>query len=60
LTKSFLKHILGATLYVQDLEDIDPSIANGLIWILENKIVEDELSMMFTYEKECLGKKKVI
>lgn len=33
-TKSFLKHILGATLYVEDLDDIDPYTAKGLMWIL--------------------------
>ena len=48
-TKSFLKHILGATLYVEDLEDIEPYTAKGLLWILENE-VGDELGFSFTYE----------
>ena len=47
-TKSFLKHILGAALYVEDLEDIDPQTARSLIWILKNYI-GDELGHNFTY-----------
>lgn len=35
-TKSFLKHMLGAVLYVEDLEDLDPDTAKGLLWILKN------------------------
>jgi hypothetical protein len=58
-TKSFLKHMLGATLYVEDLEDIDPHTARGLMWILKNYIGE-ELGLNFTYEEEVLEQKITI
>ena len=35
-TKSFLKHLLGNTIYVEDLFDIDPDTAKSLVWILDN------------------------
>lgn len=34
--KSFLKHILGKPLYVQDIEELDESLANNLQWTLDN------------------------
>lgn len=50
LTKSFLKHLLGSTLYVEDLEDIDPDTAKSLKWILQNNIgFDDDLGLNFTY-----------
>ena len=38
LSKSFLKHLLGSTLYVEDLEDIDPETTKSLKWMLDNDI----------------------
>jgi hypothetical protein len=52
-TKSFLKHMLGALLYVEDLEDIEPDTAKGLLWILKNYVDED-LCLNFTYEEQIL------
>lgn len=58
LTKSFLKHLLNATLFVEDLEDIDPEMAKSLLWILKNDIGDDDaLGLSFTYESEVLGRK---
>jgi hypothetical protein len=47
-TKSFLKHMLGALLYVEDLEDLEPDTAKGLLWILKNYVDED-IGLNFTY-----------
>lgn len=56
-----MKHVLGSTLYVEDLEDIDPETAKSLKWILENDIgYNDDLGLNFTYEFDSLGKKQVI
>jgi hypothetical protein len=61
LTKSFLKHILGSTLYVEDLEDIDPEAAKSLMWFLNNDVgYDDDLGLAFTYESEVLGVKQTI
>ena len=52
LAKSFLKHLLGTTLYIEDLEDIDPQTAKSLKWMLDNDIgYGDMLGLNFTYEK---------
>ena len=51
--------MLGATLYVEDLEDIDPQTARSLVWILKNYI-GDDLGHSFTYEEEVLGEMKTI
>lgn len=59
-TKSFLKHILGYTLYVEDLQDIDPSTTKSLLWILNNDVGDGDLGIDFTYEYDVLGKKKCI
>lgn len=61
LTKSFLKHILGNTLYIEDLEDIDPETVKSLKWILDNHIgYDDDLALNFTYEIEKFGTKKTV
>ena len=41
VTRSFLKHILGKPLFLNDLEEIDPQLAKNLEWILDNNITED-------------------
>lgn len=38
LTKSFLKHIIGKPLCVNDLEDVEPDVERNLMYILENNI----------------------
>ena len=48
-TRSFLKHILKRTLYIVDLEDIDPDEAKNLLWILGNNV--DELHLNFTIDR---------
>jgi hypothetical protein len=45
--------MLGALLYVEDLEDIEPDTAKGLLWILKNYVDED-LCLNFTYEEQIL------
>lgn len=48
--KSFLKHILNQTLYVKDLEDLDPEFSRNLDWMLKNEIDEDDdMGVTFTY-----------
>ncbi len=49
--------MLGAQLYVEDLEDLQPDTAKGLLWILKNYVDED-LGLNFTYEEEILEKKR--
>ena len=55
LTKSFLKQILGLDLYISDLDDIDPSLAKNLIWMLNNDISQEDLCLDFTYIYTELG-----
>ena len=55
LTKSFLKQILGLDLYISDLNDIDPSLAKNLIWMLNNDISQEDLCLDFTYIYSELG-----
>ncbi|EGR29168.1 ubiquitin- hect domain protein, putative [Ichthyophthirius multifiliis] len=57
-TKSFLKQILGQPLYINDLEDIDPQMAKGLMDILQNSV--EELYLDFTYTINQFGEQKVI
>lgn len=47
-TRYFLKHLLGRHISLSDLEDIDPDLANGLRYILENDA--EDLGLAFTYE----------
>lgn len=58
-TKSFLKHLLGNTIYVEDLFDIDPDTAKSLVWILDNEVNED-LDINFCIEEDALGSRVVI
>ena len=39
-TRAFYKHILGKSLNIYDMEDIDPKYFKSLKWILENDIKE--------------------
>ncbi len=39
-TRAFYKHILGKSLNIYDMEDIDPQYFKNLKWILENDIKE--------------------
>ncbi|EGR32045.1 ubiquitin- hect domain protein, putative [Ichthyophthirius multifiliis] len=57
-TKSFLKQILGQPLYINDLEDIDPQMAKGLMDILQNSV--EGLDLDFTYTINQFGEQKVI
>ncbi|KAL4429870.1 hypothetical protein ABPG74_022893 [Tetrahymena malaccensis] len=52
-TKSFLKHILHKTLYISDLEDIDPDEANNLLWILDNDVTD--LCLTHSIDRVVLG-----
>jgi hypothetical protein len=51
--------MLGALLYVEDLQDMDPDTANGLLWILKNYVDED-LCLDFTYQEQMFSMKKVV
>ena len=46
--QSFLKHILGETLYIRDLSSIDPDLCKNLEWILENDV--KDLDLTFAYD----------
>ena len=46
--QSFLKHILGQTLYIRDLSSIDPDLCKNLEWILENDV--KDLDLAFAYD----------
>jgi hypothetical protein len=34
LTRSILKHLLKKTLYITDMEDLDPELSKHLLWML--------------------------
>jgi len=55
-TKSFLKHMLRKTLYVNDLQDIDPELSKNLTWMLENNMDDNDLGYDFSYTIDALGK----
>ena len=46
--QSFLKHIIGETLYIRDLSSIDPDLCKNLEWILENDV--KDLDLTFAYD----------
>lgn len=53
----FYKQMLNKKLTLQDLESIDPTMYNSLIWIQDNVIAEDdELGLYFCHNFELLGK----
>ena len=58
-TKSFLKHLLGNKIYVEDLFDIDPDTAKSLLWILDNHIGKD-LEVYYCTQEEHLGSTKIV
>jgi hypothetical protein len=51
--------MLGALLYVEDLEDIEPDTAKGLLWILKNYVDED-LGLNFTYQEQIFESKRLV
>jgi len=57
--KSFLKHVLEKTLYIRDLEDLDPEYTKNLEWLLNNELNEDMgLDINFTYIQKIQGTNK--
>lgn len=49
--QSFLKHILGETLYIRDLSSIDHDLCKNLEWILVNDV--SDLDLTFSYDLDC-------
>jgi len=44
-TRSFYKHMTGASLSFKDVEDIDPDYYRNLSWMLENDV--DSMGLTF-------------
>ena len=49
-TRAFYKHILGKSLNIFDMEDIDPQYFKTMKWILENDVKDLE----FTFRLKSL------
>ncbi|KRX10426.1 WD40-repeat-containing domain [Pseudocohnilembus persalinus] len=58
-SKAFLKLILGKSLYISDLEDIDPEFSKNLEFILNTEI-GDDLGLNFTTSFSQFGIQKFI
>ena len=56
--QSFLKHIIGQTLYIKDLSSIDPDLCKNLEWILENDV--KDLDLTFAYDLDYFDVPKTI
>lgn len=52
-TRSFYKHMCGASIHYTDMEDIDPSYYKNLAWILNNSV--EGLDLTFSYEADDFG-----
>ncbi|VDI61096.1 E3 ubiquitin ligase SMURF1/2 [Mytilus galloprovincialis] len=53
-TMPFYKHLLGKTVQLNDLEDVDPELHRSLVWLLENDI-ESVLDHTFSVEHSSFG-----
>lgn len=58
LTRSMYKHMLGLPVVVSDVEAIDPTYYQSLVWILKNDIT-DVLELTFAIDVEEYGERKV-
>lgn len=58
-TRSFYKHILSIPVDYKDMEAVDPSFYNSLVWILENDIT-DVLDLTFSTEMDDFGVRKIV
>lgn len=53
----FYKRMLGKTLTLNDLQSLDPEFYNGLLWIKNNNLDEnDDLELYFNTTFELLGR----
>jgi len=57
LTQSFLKHILGREISMEDIGDIDPELFKSLKWVLKNQV--EGLEQSFVYESRLLEQKNI-
>lgn len=57
-TRSFYKHMLGQSLSIYDMEDIDPEYFKNLKWVLENDIFGFDLT--FSYEADNFGEIEIV
>lgn len=53
-TLPFYKHLLGKTVQLDDLEDVDPDLHRSLVWLLKNDI-ESVLDHTFSVEHNSFG-----
>lgn len=53
-TMPFYKHLLGKTVQLDDLEEVDPELHRSLVWLLENDI-EAVLDHTFSVEHSSFG-----
>lgn len=53
-TLPFYKHLLGKTVQLDDLEDVDPELHRSLVWLLKNDI-ESVLDHTFSVEHNSFG-----
>ena len=60
LTSSFIKQILGVELSLQDLQDVDKSLYDSLIWTLETKIDDQDLGLRFTAGYKDIDLTKIV
>jgi hypothetical protein len=55
LSMPFLKRIIGKTLSLEDLADIDEMMFNGMKWILENSVADLPSELVFSASAAELG-----
>ena len=53
LTRALLKHLLGQSMTLRDLEDVDEELHRSLVWIMHNNI--EGLELQFTADYDDLG-----
>jgi E3 ubiquitin-protein ligase HUWE1 len=60
LSIPFLKQLLGQSLSLSDLEDIDAEVYRTMKWILDHSLREMSIEMMFVANEDYLGARKQI
>lgn len=58
-TRSFYKQLLGRSVDYRDVEAVDPTYYNSLVWMLENDIT-DIIDLTFSVETDDFGTNKII
>lgn len=58
-TRAFYRHILGQSLTIYDMEDIDPEFFKSLLFMIQHEGIVENLDLNFTYEEDQFGQVKV-